>query len=115
MAQSQSWRSNTTPFELMTERPTMDQIDSINAWTDWFSEVYRFASIEREETLKEASWMALKQVLRTEKRKEYYDVLYSLLHALHTIYNTEDPDHPYTPLDPDDSYPTPTPPTPPNN
>lgn len=112
MAQSQSWRTNVTPLNLRTQAPATDDPDAMCAW---FTDVYRFASINREESIKEASWMAIKQIERLEKRLEFKTVLLSMLASLDNVYNTEDPDHPYTPLDPDDPYPTPTPPTPPNN
>lgn len=106
------WRSNITPSDLINQAP---ESDDPYFMCFWFSNVYYFACINREESLKEASWMAIKQIERIEKRLEFRTVLTSMLNSLNNVYNTEDPNHPYTPLDPDDPYPTPTPPTPPNN
>lgn len=82
-------RSNYSPEQLLATIPT--NYEEI-ACASWFSDVARWAEIERVEDIKEQAWLAIKQIERTCKRICFLNILKGKLEAYIKIFSIETPE-----------------------
>lgn len=82
-------RSNYSATQLLETVP--EDIRDIPSVTAWFTDVYRWADIERAEDIKADAWVAIQQNDDLTYRQHHVDVLKAKLESYVKIYSIETP------------------------
>lgn len=82
-------RSNYSAAGLLATIP--DDIRDIPEVTEWFTDIYRWADIERIEDIKADAWVAIQQNDDLTSRQHHVDVLTAKLESFIKIYSIETP------------------------